>query len=272
MSAEPEGLQFDRAERGSGAPASAVCGACKRAIERQYYAVGNQVVCERCRQAIEASRTEGSELGRFLRATVFGSVAAAVGAGIYFGIAALTGYEFGLVAIIVGLLVGAAVRNGSRGRGGWVYQTLAIVLTYTAIVTTYVPHIVGSFKALAHAQMHSSPELAATQAPGARGSSSQGLQREESHVTQPVEVRDRQAQTADPSAGEQKSGWSQRLFAWAVVLAIAFAAPFLGGLRNVMGLIIIGIGLYQAWKMNRYLPLTLTGPFTLGASPPTSSS
>jgi len=45
---------------------------------------------------------------------VFGAVAAALGAGIYFGISALTGYEFGLVAIVVGLMVGWAVRRGAE--------------------------------------------------------------------------------------------------------------------------------------------------------------
>jgi hypothetical protein len=62
--------------------------------------------------------------------------AAVLGAGIYFGIAALTGYEFGLVAIVVGVLVGSAVRKGSNGRGGWRYQLLAKFLTYTAVVVT----------------------------------------------------------------------------------------------------------------------------------------
>src|SRR6266566_11816 len=61
---------------------------------------------------------------------------AVVGAAVYFGIAALTGYEFGLVAIVVGLLVGGAVRKGSNGRGGRRYQLLAVFLTYTAVVVT----------------------------------------------------------------------------------------------------------------------------------------
>ncbi len=42
------------------------------------------------------------------------------------GIAALTGYEFGLIAVLVGLAVGIAVRKGSSGRGGWRYQVLAM--------------------------------------------------------------------------------------------------------------------------------------------------
>src|SRR2546422_5507986 len=59
-----------------------------------------------------------------------------LGAGLYFGIEATTGYELGLVAVVVGLMVGGAVRKGSNGRGGWRYQALAMFLTYCAVVAT----------------------------------------------------------------------------------------------------------------------------------------
>ena len=52
------------------------------------------------------------------------------------------------------------------------------------------------------------------------------------------------------------------------VLAIAFAAPFLGGFENIMGIVIIGIALYEAWKINRKVPLEVTGPHRVGADPP----
>jgi len=52
-----------------------------------------------------------------------------------------------------------------------------------------------------------------------------------------------------------------------LVLGLAFVAPFLGGTRNIMGILIIGIGLYEAWKINRRVPLS--GPFRFGpATPP----
>ena len=74
-------------------------------------------------------------------------MAAGIGVGlagtiVYWAILAATGYEFGLIAIVVGFAVGKAVHWGSRGRGGWAYQTLAIGLTYLAIVSAYVPMIV----------------------------------------------------------------------------------------------------------------------------------
>ena len=41
------------------------------------------------------------------------------------------------------MAVGKAVNWGAYGRGGWRYQTMAIALTYVAIVSSYVPLIVS---------------------------------------------------------------------------------------------------------------------------------
>jgi hypothetical protein len=35
-----------------------------------------------------------------------------------------------------------------------------------------------------------------------------------------------------------------------------------------MGLIIIGIGLYEAWALNRRTPVEISGPYQLGAAKP----
>ena len=45
------------------------------------------------------------------------------------------------------------------------------------------------------------------------------------------------------------------LFGIGVLLLIVCAAPFLAGIQNVIGIIIIGIGMYEAWKLNRRVPL-----------------
>ena len=51
-----------------------------------------------------------------------------------------------------------------------------------------------------------------------------------------------------------------------LILAIACAAPFLAGFENVIGIVIIGIGLYEAWKLNRRTILTITGPHAISHS------
>src|SRR6266436_8603411 len=109
-------LQFDHVER-DGSPSSLTCAACTQAIATSYYEVNGSVTCQRCRNQIMAGWNRDSAGRRFATALGLGLGAAVVGAAVYFGIAALTGYEFGLVAIVVGLLVGGAVRKGSNGRG-----------------------------------------------------------------------------------------------------------------------------------------------------------
>lgn len=50
-----------------------------------------------------------------------------------------------------------------------------------------------------------------------------------------------------------------------IIVGIALASPFLRGSSNIMGIIIIGIALYEAWKMNRRI--AIGGPFRLGGTP-----
>jgi hypothetical protein len=52
-----------------------------------------------------------------------------------------------------------------------------------------------------------------------------------------------------------------------VLLAIACVAPFFAGFENIIGIVIIGIGLYEAWKLNRRSTLTITGPHALARRP-----
>ena len=81
----------------------------------------------------------GSRLGRAFKALLLGSIAAAVGAVIYYAITQITGLNLALVAVVVGLMVGGAVKAGSGHRGGRFYQLLAVLLTYTAIAAMYLP-------------------------------------------------------------------------------------------------------------------------------------
>ncbi len=137
-----DALTFDAAEHVSSAPAQPTCTNCNATIADRYHEANGKVVCAACRARIEhVMTTSDGKAGRFFRALLFGAVGAAVGAGIYYAILALTGYELGLVAIVVGWLVGRGVSLGANHRGGWLYQAMAVVLTYSAIVSTYVPLI-----------------------------------------------------------------------------------------------------------------------------------
>jgi hypothetical protein len=112
------GLQFDQADYAQ-PPSELACAQCKRAITTSYYLAEDRALCGLCRNDLERALTSGTRVGRFARAIGAGTIAAFLGFLLYYGIAALTGYEFGLIAIVVGFAVGSAVRWGSNGRGGW---------------------------------------------------------------------------------------------------------------------------------------------------------
>jgi hypothetical protein len=247
MGDQPLDIQFERAEPNQpSAPVGATCAACGIPLSA-YYEVNGKLACERCKDATVASRA-ASHVPTLLHAAFLGVLAAAVGAGIYYGIAEVTGYEFGLMSIVLGLMVGFAVRKGSRRRGGWRYQALAMFLCYAAICSTYVPRVVAAIREKEVAKGASKPPAAAVAAPAPSGA-----------ATEPA------ASTVGASAPRQVS-FADFLKALAIFSALILALPFLGGVQNIMGLIIIGIGLYEAWKVNRAPPFSVSGPFAVGES------
>ncbi len=137
-------LQFDTAEP-STATTDRSCTGCRRPIEEEYHMANMQVVCTPCRTVLEAG-PQGTRTGRVGRALLFGAGAAVAGGLVYLVVATVTGYEIGLIAILVGWMVGRAVSLGSEHRGGWLYQVIAIGFTYLAICTSYVPGIVDAWR------------------------------------------------------------------------------------------------------------------------------
>ena len=152
------------------------------------------------------------------------------------------------MAIVVGLLVGYAVRKGSNGRGGWRYQALAMFLTYTSIVSSYVPLI---FKEIyEQRQTAAAGDTTATDmASPAIADSASGA------ATEITEV------SADSTDSAAEPGFVVALL---LFIGIIYALPFLAGIENIVGLIIIGIGLYEAWKLNQRVTLAISGPYQVG--------
>ncbi len=136
-------LDFERAEPTAPAADGLRCAGCGQPIIDAYWQVNAQVSCEKCKNLLARERSTRRP-GRFVLAGLYGTLAAAAGTAVWYAVRAATDYEFGLIAIAIGLGVGFAVKKGARGRGGWGYQALAMFLTYMAIVSTYVPLIVKS--------------------------------------------------------------------------------------------------------------------------------
>jgi hypothetical protein len=227
-------LQFERAEPTGGEAADAFrCSFCSTPLHSSYYDVNHRPACEACRYKIEEQIAAGAGKQGFLRAALAGFGAAVAGSALYYGVRVLTGYEIGFVAIIVGLMVGAAVRWGTRGRGGRSYQFLAVFLTYMSISSTYAPAILQAIQ-------ERSPEKKAAVAA----------------------VKGTEEKPEAP-----KEGMTPRLFLIGVVglFLIAAVGPIFAGFESPILLLIVGFGLWEAWKINRRPALEIVGPLTIGA-------
>lgn len=250
------GLQFDRAEFSQAKPGAVNCAVCKVSIADAYFNINGKNLCGVCKEKFAKINT-GMGVGGFFKALVWGGAAALLGALVWSGVREVTGYELGIIAIGVGLLVGIAVRRGAGGLGGWVPQTLAMVLTYLAIVSTYVPPLMKVAMETKAEKPHATSkehnpvpgDTSAVEAAGANADTTAAI---------------------SASADEKKPGalaGLPRLLRWViafvVVLAIACALPFLAGAANIIGLVIIGIALYEAWKINRRAALEISGPYRI---------
>jgi hypothetical protein len=247
----PSPLQFDRAELPSSPSQGAqevACAFCRTPLYSSYFDINGQMACEACRYKVEEQLKTRPGVAGFLRAGAAGCGAALAGAGIYYAVRAITGYEIGLISILVGLMVGGAVRWGARGKGGWVYQSLAVFLTYMAIVSTYIPLM---FKEMATREP--AGQEAAAVAPDAVTGGPAAVKTQAEAPTEP-------AASAPVSSGEMILGVL-------AIFGVAAALPFLAGFENILGLLIIAFGLWEAWKLNKRPALEILGPLTLGAAP-----
>jgi hypothetical protein len=223
-------LQFQHAEpAGPEGGTGPICVACKQPIGDQYYHAQGQVVCPLCAQRIQSGQQAAPPLS-LLRAALYGGGAALGGCILYAVFVIATGFEFALMAILVGIMVGKAIRHASHGLGGRPQQILAVVLTYFAITASYIPVY------LSHAR-RSAPEQAAQSAPS----------------TEP--------KTVDPSSRPSATSFGAAI---AMLLLIAAAAPFLqlgSGISGLISLFMIFIGLQRAWKLTGRTELLVMGPY-----------
>ena len=246
-----EELQFDRAidatapaHAPDSASAAAVCVSCHAALETDYYSVNGNSVCRSCRVQLLAATETPQGAGPLLRAAALGGVAGVVGAAIYYGVIAVTNFEIGIVAIVIGYMVGWAVRKGAGDRGGRRFQILAIALTYGAVALAYTPLV---FMASSE---RTSQEAAALTKTGASDS---------------TPADDPDTETA-PSPG--------------FVVGLVFLFGFIAALPVMMvvgslpsGLIsaaIIFFGMRQAWVMTGVPHLDISGPYRVGTAAPTA--
>lgn len=228
-------LQFDTAVADGASTTGAVtCALCSRTLVSEYYDVSGQPACVDCRGELESLGQTPRGAGPLLKAGIFGMGAGIVGAIIYYAVIAITNFEIGIVAILIGYMVGYAVRKGAGGRGGRRFQVLAIALTYTAVALAYTPIAVKS-------ALRGRAETRATEGANAPAHESGSL----------------------PKALAIAAG----LIAALPILVIVGGLP-----GSAISALIIFFGMKQAWKMTGAAAFEITGPYRVGAPPGATAS
>jgi phosphate/sulfate permease len=287
-----EPIQFDHAEYSTPAPQRAVatCTSCGRPIADVYFETGGKVVCGPCRQRIEEAFRGGPRVARAMRAFLLGTLAAIAGAILYYVVMRVTGYNIGLIAVVVGLMVGGGVRRGSGNRGGRFYQVLALFLTYSAISAMHLPYVVEGF-------FQNLKKQAQDAVPAAKQKPNEAAAKPEAKIagsavkqaTQPAadnaapqprdatnpQTKDRLASTSAKSAegkegqaGEDQPNFAVLFIGLAFLLVFAFISPVLIAVHAPISGFIYAFALWEAWKINRKVELTFNGPFRVSSTIP----
>ena len=269
--ADSQALQFDRvvtespSSPDSSAPAVA-CAACHTSIDTEYYQINGSAFCDRCRQEILAMAETPRGIAPLLTAGLYGLGAGIVGAAIYYGVIAITNFEIGLVAILIGYMVGYAIRKGARGRGGRRFQVLAVALTYASVALAYAPLAVkGALEA----------DQTAQEAPVSPGTASTGSTGTTTVAGVPIETRGlpRQSGEAATAGAEEPSPPAEGslLLATVFLLGIVAILPVLvvaGSFPSgLISALIIFFGMRQAWTMTGAPSLEVAGPYRVGSAP-----
>jgi hypothetical protein len=253
-----EELQFDRVDSTS-APGTVVCSSCQSPIADAYYSANGKVFCRRCKAGIETALTAR---GNFWRGILFGLGGALVGSIVYFAVTAITGYELSLITILIGWLVGRAVQRGSGAIGGRRYQLAAVLLTYLAVVGAYFGLAIREF-----GRDHAARPVALA---------------DSAKATSPTRAADSATAESSPAATDSSSRLDRSgnnpavkpslAKGLLVALMVSLTLPIVAGLSDLpgslLGLLIIGFGLWQAWQMNRKPRLEIAGPFQVGPPEP----
>ena len=229
-----ESLQFRTAEiPGSGRQ---TCSVCRTAFDGEYYHLAGLVTCPACAQERLADKQRKGGWAEFGRAALFGLGAAVAGSALYAIVAYATNMQFSLLAIVVGIMVGKAVLYGSRGIRGRRYQVLAVLLTYGSITSSAIPEMIGELRKLEQQKT--------------------GQQKAEAPAA------------AAPNQAEAPPSFGAFVVAMLLLIGLALLLPFFGiaSVSGILNVLIIGIGLMQAWRRTQADDAAIAGPYQAAAA------
>lgn len=249
---EGEMLQFDQAEYATPAAERPACSVCHQPIPEEYFEINQKVLCPRCRMGVEAAFKGGSRAARILKATALGIGASIIGAIIYYAFVKATGANWALISILVGFMVGGAVRKGTGNRGGRFYQFLAMFLTYSSIVAMNAPLVIEEMV------KHADDKPAAEKGEGGARPDAAGKKAD------PAKAAEGKAEAGVPRA--DPPDLSQFLQALVILIGFFYAVPVLEATQAPISGLIYAFALWEAWKINKPVHLVFNGPFRLGAA------
>lgn len=241
-------LSFDEA----GAAGPATCSRCEAPLA-EYWAVDGAVYCERCKDEVLAERQSPEGRGkRVLKALGLGLGGMLVGAAVWYAVAKLADLQIGIIAILLGWLVGKGVFFGSEKRGGLGYQLMAVLITYFGIGAAMAPFAMEEFASMA--RQHSDSVAAADSVPMTALSDS-ALDAELVAVDSAITARAAARQAAIPTGAAVAIGLVALVLG---ILALPILVIIGGG--SLITLLIYAIALYEAWKFTRRVEPAVSGP------------
>lgn len=96
----------------------------------------NVTVCANCAADMERAIAAETESPNLAGALIAGLLAAAVASLIWYGVVVITEYQLGLVAILLGWLVGRAVMFGAGRKRGIPLQLMSVTISLLAMVAS----------------------------------------------------------------------------------------------------------------------------------------
>lgn len=265
-SSQNEPLQFDTNEpvNETALPISLDCMVCKQPISSAYYALADQVLCERCCSAIK-EQPKTNRVFAFAKATIAGTIAGLAGALLWYGIRVALNLEIGLVAILVGYMVGKTIHRAS-GRGGIAYQILAVAVTYSCISANYIPDIVTSL-----IQSIEKTEEGEVKAAPVLGGQEPDKNYESKEIVDGQDAAQDSAVANDVGAIRENPtivGFAIACIVFTIVVfVISLATPIFMGMQSPIGFLIVAFALWEAWRFTAFRPLPITGPYQLAVQP-----
>ena len=268
-------LSFDESSAQSG---PTTCSRCQTPLT-EYWAVDGEVVCENCKDELLAETGDpAGGTGRFFKALGLGLLGMLGGAAVWYAVAKLANLEIGIIAILLGFLVGKGIMMGSGNRGGLGYQLLAVAITYLGIGVAMAPFAAEALMDESsyaidslQAGLDSLPDMIEEGA----DSTPPAIEKVGKDAEMSDSALDAELAAIDSAIAAGPKGEAEPPIPTGLMLGIGLIAIFVGilalpvlsimGGGSIIGLIIYGIALYQAWKITGKVEKVVSGPHPVGA-------